>query len=124
VFRFVAGFGVFELMLFGAEEADGVVEEEVALDLIREVAAGDDFESGGGADALRFLDDGGWFWGELAVVDFDRAGGHPVEVGVGGFEEEGLAEVIEGDAPRIGDGEAGGAFEVVTLGGVAEEAAV
>jgi len=78
------------------------------LDLIREVAAGDDFESGGRADALRFLDDGGWFWGELAVVDFDRA----------------VAEAIEGGAPGVGDGEAGGAVEVVTLGGVAEEAAV
>jgi hypothetical protein len=124
VFGFVAGFGVEHLVLFGAEEADGVVEEDVALDLIGEVAAGDEFESGGGADALAFFEDARRFGGELAVVEIDGAGSHPVEVGVGGFEEKGLAVAIEGGAPGVGDGEAGGAFEVVALGRVAEEAAI
>ena len=111
-------------MLFGTEEADGVVEEDVALDLIGEVSAGDEFEPGSGADALGIFKNGGRLGAELAVVDIDRAGGHPVEVGVGSFEEERLAEVIEGGAPRVGDGEAGGALEVVALRAVAEKSAV
>jgi len=124
VFGFVTGFGIAELMLFGAEEADGVVEEDVALDLIGEVAAGDEFESGGGADPLAFFEDTRGLWSELTVVEIDRAGSHPMEIGVGGFEKEGLAVVIEGGAPGVGDGEAGGALEVVALRAVAEEAAV
>lgn len=119
-----AGLGVAEVMLFGAEETNGVVEEDVALDVIGEVSAGDKFESGGGADAVVFFEDAGWFGSELAVVDIDGTGSHPVEVGVGSFEEEGLAKVIESGAPWVGDGEAGGAFEVVALRAVAEEASV
>ena len=68
---FIAGVRVVDLVLLGAEEADGVVEEEVALDVIWEVATGDELESGGGADALFFLDDAGGLGGELAIVDVD-----------------------------------------------------
>ena len=47
-----------------------------------------------------------------------------MEVGVGGFEEEGLAEAIESGAPGVWDGKAGGAFEMIALRGETEEAAV
>jgi len=120
----VAGFGVEDLMLFEAEEADGVSEDDVALDFVGEVAAGDEFEPGSGADALVFFENGRRFGAELSVVDFDGAGSHPVEVGVGSFEEEGLSEAVEGGAPGVGNGEAGSALEVVALRGVAEESAV
>jgi len=119
-----AGFGCHHLMLFGAEEADRVIEEDVALDLIGEVSDRDKFESGGGADPLAVFEDARRLGRELTVVEIDRAGSHPVEVGVGSFEEKGLAEVIEGGAPGVGDGEAGGAFEVVALRAVSEESAI
>lgn len=52
----VAGSVVFQRVLFGAEKADAVVEDVVALHFVWEMAAGDKFESGGGADAVFSLD--------------------------------------------------------------------
>ena len=121
---FVAGAVVGDLVLFGAEEADGVVDEDVALDVVGEVAAGDELEAGGGADAVGVLDEVGRVGGKLAVADVHGALGHPAEVGVGGVGKERLSPFVEGGAPRVGDGEAGGAFEVLALWAVAEEAAV
>lgn len=73
---------------------------------------------------MLFFENGGWLWGKLPVVDANIAGRHPVEIGVGCFEEEGLAMVIEGGAPRVRDRDAGGPLEVVTLRAVAKEAAI
>lgn len=56
-------------MLFEAEEADGVSQDDVALDFVGEVAAGDEFKSGGGADALVLFEDGGRLGTKLTVVD-------------------------------------------------------
>ena len=39
VFGFVAGFRVEDLVLFESEEANGVSEDDVALNLVGEVAA-------------------------------------------------------------------------------------
>ena len=47
-----------------------------------------------------------------------------MEIWVGGFEEEGLTEAVKGGAPWVGNGEAGRAFKVVALGGIAKEAAI
>ena len=73
---------------------------------------------------MAFFEDGGGLGAELAVVDFDGTGSHPVEIGVGSFEEKGLAEAVEGGAPGVGYGEAGRALEFVELRGVAKESAV
>ena len=39
-------------MLLGAEEADGVIDQDIALDVVREMAAADELETGGGAHHL------------------------------------------------------------------------
>jgi hypothetical protein len=44
-FGFPAGAFVIDGVLFDAEEADGVAEEDVALDIVREVSGGDEFEA-------------------------------------------------------------------------------
>ena len=48
----ITGSVIFESVLFGAEKADAVVQNVVALRFVWEKAAGDKFQAGGGADAV------------------------------------------------------------------------
>lgn len=52
----IAGSVIFESVLFGAEKADAVVQNVVALHFVREMAAGDKFQAGGWTDAVFSLD--------------------------------------------------------------------
>ena len=52
----IAGSVIFESMLFGAEKADAVVQNVVALRFVREMTAGDKFQAGGWTDAVFSLD--------------------------------------------------------------------
>ena len=111
-------------VLLGAEEADRVVDQDIALDVVGEVAAAHELEAGGRADHLGLGHEVGRERGELAEGHAERGRGHPAQVGVGSVREEILTVGVEGDAPRIGDAHAGGALELTALRGVAEEAAV
>ena len=113
---------VAESVLFGAEKSDGVIDENIALDLVGEVAAGDDFESGSGADF--YFQEVGWIGREVAIAYADGTGEHPAHIGVGGVGEEVLSPFIEGDAPGIWNGKSNAAFEVSAGGIVAKEASV
>ena len=111
-------------VLLGPEEADGVVDQDVALHVVGEVAAADELEAGGRTDHLGLGHEVGRKRGELAERHAQRGRGHPAQVGVGRIREEILAEGVKGDAPGIGDAHAGGALKLAALGRVAEEAAV
>ena len=47
---------VLDDVLLGAQEADGVVDEQVALDLVREMATGDELQSTGRAHTVCVFD--------------------------------------------------------------------
>ena len=111
-------------MLLGAEEADGVVNKEVALDVVREVTAADELQAGGRTDHLGLWDEIARQRGELAEGYLHGTRREPADVRVGGVREEVLAIGVEGHAPRIRDAQAGGALELTALGRIAEPAAV
>ena len=111
-------------VLLGTEEADGVVDQDVALDVIREMAAADELEAGGGTHHLglghEILRQGG----ELAEGDLQGRRREPADVRIRSIGEEVLAIGVEGHAPRIRDAQASGALKLTLLRGITEPAAV
>ena len=78
----VARILIHDLVLFGAKEADGIVEKNVALHIVWEVTAGDKLKSRGGTDEVFFFNKVWRFRCKLTVGDIDVARCHPEQAGV------------------------------------------
>ena len=122
--RFVSGAVVRDGMLLYAEEADGVSDQYIALDLVGEMAGGNEFKAGRGTDGLTFRDEirGSRSFHAVGRLEGNRQ--RPVPRRARGVDEEILAPLIEGEAPWIGDVHLDGALQLGFLRAETVEASV
>ena len=122
--QFVACAVFRDSVLLRAEEADSVVDNQIALNVIGEMAAADEVQAGGWTDLLGIRNEVRWQRSKFTKRYPQGRWGHPADIGIRGIRKEVLAISIEGNAPRIRNTHAQGAFKLLTLRGVTEEATV
>ena len=71
---------VFQHMLLHAKEADGVIDQEITLDLVRKVAAGDEFEARRRPNAMGVFNQVVGFVSRKSIAGLDGARHHPPDV--------------------------------------------
>src|SRR5690606_1634613 len=116
VVAMISGSFIQHSVLFHTQESNGVVDQEVSLNLIRKMPAGDKFETRGRSYLVILFDQIKRFVIGVTVKRNHRAGHHPANSWPGSFGEETLAPVVESDPPGIGDRKLGDAVEFMQLG--------
>ena len=111
-------------MLLGAQEADGIVDDQISLYVFREVAAGDKFQSGGRSYHVIFFDQVGSFEVPVSITRKGRSWKHPVDIRAGGFGIEVLSPLVKGNAPRVRYADLVDTLQLVTLGLIAVKAPI
>ena len=124
VLAFVARSIIFQGVFFRAQKTNRVVDQEIALDIIRKMAAGNKLQARCWPHPVCFFNQLNRFVGGFAVARQHRTGHHPANIGAGGFGKKRLSPVVKRNTPGIWNGQLCRAFQLVELGRVAIEAAV
>ena len=90
-------------VLFGAEESNIVVDQNITLNFIGKVPAGYELHAGSRAHLIGFQDTGSLHVSSVACLD--HAGEHPGKTCSGSMQEKVLSIVIESQTPWVGDTE-------------------
>src|SRR5690606_28942133 len=98
---FITGAFVGKRMLLGSQETNGIVDQEIALHLIWEMATGYKFQPRGRSHTVIRFDQAPRRVGVNTIARFYRSRHHPTDIWTGSFRIEILSPFIEGNAPRI-----------------------
>ena len=116
------GILVDHFVLLGSEETNVVVDQYVSLDLVGEMATGNEFHPRGRADLVGSEYAGGLQVGSVASFDHSRQ--HPGKAGSRGVQEKVLTIVVERHAPRVRYAELGVPNDGFSLRAIAKESTV
>src|SRR5690606_20839266 len=111
-------------MLLGAQETNGIVNQNISLNLFRKMPARDKLQSGGGPDPVFLFNQIKRFMGSDAIPRFYGPWHHPAHVRAGSLRKKILTPIIRGYTPGIRNGQLRGTFQVMSLWVVPIEAAI
>src|SRR5690606_37843621 len=101
---------VLESVHLCSKESDGIINQKISLDFIREMTARYKLKSGSRTNAMLLFDKVKRLVSGYSIAWLHGSGQHPSHIRSGSFGEDRLSPCVKSNTPGVGNGKLRGAF--------------